>query len=135
MYARRVFQLLAKQPATLAPGEIDLWRRRALASMAAELAEHGQVPSDAPANVLVVAIELEELRERSDQLAVQLGPKHPQMVRLRAQIADAEAALRGLVVADAPQRAEPDITGEMVVRRARLAARSRAMRKLLHISN
>jgi hypothetical protein len=93
--------------------------------------------------VLRVAVDrAADIASELDELAPYLGPKHPDMIRLRIERDEAVDAIKSAVAAaddqiareiaqlDAP-RTPPAIDGGKLVKRAELAARARDLRREL----
>jgi len=114
--------------------------RRALQAALGHGVADAIVPSDAPAEVRVAALLVDEAMLRVDLATPILGPKHPEMIALHAELSAvrdafhaaasaADAALaREIAALDAP-RARPAVDPARLARRAELAARSRDLRR------
>jgi hypothetical protein len=114
--------------------------RRALQHTLAGLGTTVVVPSDAPADVRVAAMRLDAVTRRLELAAPELGPKHPEMIALQAELGEARDALltaRGtaelalaheIAALDLP-RARPEVDPVRLARRAELAARARDLRR------
>jgi hypothetical protein len=131
---------LGKLPKQATAVKIRQANRRALQATLARFASDGIVPSDVPAELRVAAARVAEAKQRIDAAAHTLGPKHPDMIAMHADLAAARDALRDaialtdaaitreIVALDAP-RARPLVDPARLARRAELAAKARDLRR------
>jgi len=129
---------LAKLPKTAAATRVRQANRRALQATLAR--SDAVVPSEAPAEVRVAATRVAAASRLVDAASPNLGPKHPDMIALHAELAAARDGLRTAVTAadaaiareivalDAP-RGRPIVDPARLARRAELAARARELRR------
>ncbi len=128
---------LARIKAT--PAKLRQANRRALQVTLAQFSADAMAPSDAPAEVRVAAARVLEALRQIELAAQSLGPKHPKMIALRAELAAGREAFRTaldaadlallheLAALEAP-RGRPEVNSARLARRAELAARSRDLR-------
>ena len=128
---------LAKLPDTAPAIRLHQARRRALRQTLAT-----GVPSDAPAELRMAALRVTDLAHAIDVGSKELGPKHPEMVRLTAEqatardrlqstLASTEAALDREIAALDHRKTPAPIDPAKLARRAELAERARELRKEL----
>ena len=133
---------LANLPRSAPVAKIRQADLRALQQTIARFADDAVVPSDAPVDVRVAALRLAEAHRKIDAASPSLGPKHPEMVVLKTELAAArarmqttltaaEAALAASITAldssRSASRSKPDPS--RLARRAELAARARDLRR------
>ncbi len=133
---------LGKLPESAPAIRIFQASRRALRTTLAQLGDATTVPSDAPAELRMAAHRAAELAHAIDVSGKELGPKHPEMIRLTtetraardklaATLAATEVALDREIAALDHRKAPLPIDPATLARRAELAARARELRKEL----
>lgn len=142
---------LQKLPRSASPAKLRQANRRALRGILARLVAEtpadarqdridAVVPSEAPAEVRVAATRVADAKQRIDVTGPNLGPKHPEMIAMLAELAKARELLRDKIArADAALARElasldgahvrPVIDPARTARRAELAARARDLRR------
>lgn len=126
-------EALKKLPAAATARDIRSSRVRALATMK-DVTLRGIVPSDAPAALIAAALRVGDLQSRRDELALDVGPKHPELVSVRSRLADAQQLLE-TAFTEAQRLADagspPGIDPAMIARRAALAKEAQLLRREL----
>lgn len=126
-------ELLKKLPATASARDLRTSRVRALAGMK-DTIDRGFVPSEAPAALVAAALRIGDLQSRRDELALDVGPKHPELMAVTERLRDARAHLdKAFLEAQrlADTATPPVVDPEMVARRAALAKEAQLLRREL----
>jgi hypothetical protein len=131
-----------KLPPRAPPPRVRQAKLRALRDTVDRFASDALAPSDAPAEIRLAVDRAAEVAREADELSPELGPKHPEMIRLAAAHDDAAAAIKVALAAtddalareiaqlDAP-RPPAAIDGGKLAKRVELAARARELRREL----
>jgi hypothetical protein len=140
--ARGSYDEIAKLPKNAPPARVRQARLRAMLRVVDQFAPEALAPSNAPAEVRIAVDRVTDIARELDGLTAELGPKHPDMVRLVAAREEAAAALQTAIAATddalareiaalAAPKPPPAIDGSKLAKRVELAARARDLRREL----